>query len=265
MKMGLKSRVVLALVAAACVVPASASSQSSAHHHKVVQPPVVTPPPLPPGPLTPLTLEQQPTIPPQVTYRNNQLTILAQNSTLADVLRAVRTQTGAAVDIPSNATERVVGHFGPGPARDVLAALLNGSPYNYVLLGSAANPNALEHVILISQSGGAAPVETAAQAPPQPGDPNAEPEDSLEGLNDMQGEDVMSDQDQQSAQAEGQGAETQPADQGGFQFNGGQPGGGVRSPQQMLQDLQRQQQQQSGQPFSPAPVGGTTPNQPPQQ
>jgi len=264
MSMGLKSRAVLALVVgvAAAWVPALASSQSSAHRHKVVTPPVVTPAPLPPGPLTPLTLEQQPTIPPQVTYRDNQLTILAQNATLADVLRAVRTQTGAAVDIPSNATERVVGRFGPGPARDVMAALLNGSPYNYVLLGSAANPNALEHVVLISQAGGAAPVETAAQAPPQPGDPNAEPEDALEGLNDTPGEDVMSDQDQQSAQAEGQGADSAPADQGGFQFNGGQPpGGGVRSPQQMLQDLQRQQQlQQPGQ-----PVPGVAPNAPPQQ
>ncbi len=84
-----------------------------------------------------------------------QLTITAQNSTLGDILRAVRNQTGAAVDVPANATERVVGNFGPGPARDVLSSLLNGSHFNYVLLGSATNPDALEHVILIVKSSAA--------------------------------------------------------------------------------------------------------------
>jgi hypothetical protein len=79
-----------------------------------------------------------PTSAPQVSFHNDQLTIVAHNSTLGDVLRAVRNQTGAAVEIPANATERVVGRFGPGPARDVLAVLLNGSHFNYVMLGSAA-------------------------------------------------------------------------------------------------------------------------------
>ncbi len=252
------------------LTPADAAQQKSKHKHKAVAPPVVTAPAAPKA-LPPLTLEQEPTAAPQVSYHNDQLTIVARNSTLADVLRAVHSQTGASVDVPSNATERVVGHFGPGPARDVLASLLNGSAYNYVLVGSASNPNLLDHAVLISQSrGGEAPIAAAEPGdqgpPPQPGPGQIDPEanDSLEGLADS-GEDAQQPEIEQPQQAEGQ-PEGQPADQQGFQFNGQPPG--VRSPQQMLQDLQRQQQlQQSGQPFTPVPVPGGAPNQPqpPQQ
>jgi len=77
-----------------------------------------------------LTLEQKPAVPPKVTYQNNQLTIVAENSTLGDVLRAVKTQTGASIDLPANTNARVVANLGPGPSRDVLAHLLNGTLFN---------------------------------------------------------------------------------------------------------------------------------------
>ncbi len=115
--------------------------------------PAPTPQPAPPPP--PPTLEQMPASAPRVSFRNGQLTIAAENSTLADILRAVRAQTGAAVEIPSNATERVVSHLGPGPARDVLASLLNGSHFNYVMLGSPTNPAVVERIVLISKAGAA--------------------------------------------------------------------------------------------------------------
>ncbi|MGH8337817.1 MAG: hypothetical protein ACRETL_13585, partial [Gammaproteobacteria bacterium] len=88
-------------------------------------------------PAAPLRPEQMPATPPQVAFQRGLLTITAENSTLGDILRAVRNLTGATVDVPANATERVAGSFGPGPARDVLSSLLNGSHFNYVLLGSA--------------------------------------------------------------------------------------------------------------------------------
>ena len=69
-----------------------------------------------------------PALPPQVHYSRGQLTIVAENSTLADILRAVRTQTGADVEVPPNATERVVAHLGPGPARDVLDSAAQRDP-----------------------------------------------------------------------------------------------------------------------------------------
>src|SRR5438270_2588986 len=90
---------------------------------------VVAPTPPPPTP------EQMPPRPPTVSYQNGQLSIVAPNSTLSDILQAVKTKTGAAIDIPPGATERVVSRFGPGPARDVLAALLDGAHFNYVMIG----------------------------------------------------------------------------------------------------------------------------------
>jgi hypothetical protein len=78
---------------------------------------------LPPGPVI-------------VNYQDGQLIIEAQNATLSSVLRAACNQTGTVVDIPSDAEERVVGVFGPGPAREVFASLLNGSLFNYVMMGS---------------------------------------------------------------------------------------------------------------------------------
>ena len=126
------------------------------------------PPPAPAPPPPPPTPEQMPAVPPQVHYSQGQLTIVAENSTLADILRAVRAQTGAAVEVPPNATERVVTHLGPGPARDVLAALLNGSHFNYVMLGSAAHPDSVDRLILTSKSGGVPePPSPASRGPEQ--------------------------------------------------------------------------------------------------
>lgn len=108
-------------------VPAKAVPQQEAHpHHKKTAP---DPPPLHvPAPSS--TLEQTPPTPPQVTRNNGQLTIVARNATLSQVLHSVQSLTGASIEMPSDAaSERVVGQFGPGVPRDVLNALLNGSKF----------------------------------------------------------------------------------------------------------------------------------------
>ncbi len=110
-----------------------------AHKVKKQQPP---PPPLPSGPQGPvpqIPLDAIPAVAPQVSYQNGLLTIVAPNSTLGDILRAVRKQTAADIDVPASASERVVTRLGPGPAREVMAELLNGSRFNYILLGSPQN------------------------------------------------------------------------------------------------------------------------------
>ena len=193
----------------------------------------------------PLTLEQQPASAPHVAFQNGRLTIVAQNSTLGDVLRAVRAQTGAAVEMTANETERVVGNLGAGPARDVLASLLNGSHFNYVLLGSATNPNALERVILIPKSGSgeevapAAPAdagpaqEQTATAVPPPGD-----------TDEMSGDELNDD----STDADAQGDNSQANQAEDQQQSPLAPQPNVRTPEQLLQELQRQQQIQQQQP-----------------
>jgi|HubBroStandDraft_5_1064220.scaffolds.fasta_scaffold54380_2 hypothetical protein len=192
---------------------------------------------LPVAPAPPLRPEQMPASPPQVNFHAGQLTINAQNSTLGDILRAVRNQTGAAVDVPANATERVAGNFGPGPARDVLSSLLNGSHFNYVLLGSATNPDTLDRVILTLKSGvddqpAATATDTASAKPPVPGQ-----------TGEMTAEDQASDQAQDGGgDIFGDDSAATPEDQA--QNAGGQPTPNVRTPEQMLQDMQNQQQAQ---------------------
>src|SRR5277367_925029 len=114
----------------------------------------------------PPTLAELPASPPEVSFQGGELTITAQNSTLGDILKAVRAQTGATIELPGNASERAAGHFGPAPARDVLTSLLNGSHFNYLLLGSSTDPSALDRVILMAKSG--APAESSPPPATQP-------------------------------------------------------------------------------------------------
>ena len=242
---------------------AAAQGKPQVHRKSAKKKTVEPPPPLPSGP-TGRPVQQMPldaiaAVPPQVTYENNQLTILAPNSTLADILRAVRKQTGADIEIPA-APERVVTHLGPGPAREVMADLLNGSRFNYVLLGSPSDQAALTRVVLVAKSGSQeiTPNPVVAATPPPEHQPvsQAEPEPAAEA-NDAESADdnnnADDNADQQPAEAEQQPPGDQPQ--------------GVKTPQQMLQEMQQrqmqlQQQQQPGQP--PVPGSGMPPR-PPQE
>ena len=130
--------------------PADASPANASEEVQLdVTPAVVTEEQSAPRPAPP----QMPPHPPQVSYLNGQLLIIAHNSTLADILSAVSSQTGAVIDVPpGSGAERVVGRMGPGPMRDVLAALLNGSQFNYVMIASLPDSARVEHVILISKA-----------------------------------------------------------------------------------------------------------------
>ena len=158
-------QVALVCVLAGLCAPVTSLAQSARRHHatqSVIQPeqkkaePEPTPIPAPvaapvldaAAPPAPPTLEHMPSRLPTVTFKDGELTIVAYNSTLRDVLEMVRTQTGAVIDVPPEATERVIVSLGPGPARRVLDSLLAGSAFNYVMLGSAADPGALSKVIL---------------------------------------------------------------------------------------------------------------------
>lgn len=102
--------------------------------------------------IVPLTPEQMPSNPPLVTYVNGKLSIVAKNSTLSDILRMVGEKTGALIDVPAGAEERVVSQLGPGPAREVMASLLNGSHFNYVMIGNETDASSVAHVILTAKT-----------------------------------------------------------------------------------------------------------------
>jgi hypothetical protein len=265
-----KAGVVLVCAAALCLGTANATDAATQTHHKTKKPPAPLPPlpSGPTGPVQPIPLDSMAPVPPQVSYQNDQLTIVAPNSTLGDILRAVRKQTGAEIEVPA-APERVVTHLGPGPAREVMAELLNGSRFNYVLLGAPANDGVLTRVVLVVKTGpdNPNPANDASFAEQrQPGNmpPNARLQATPEAEAQSADDNTDDAADQAAAEAE---AEQQQQQQQAAQPPE-QPQPGVKTPQELLQEMQQrqlqfQQQQTPGQP--PVPGQGPPPQrQPPQ-
>jgi hypothetical protein len=220
----------------------------------------------PTGPVQPIPLDSIAPVPPQVSYQNAQLTIVAANSTLGDILRAVRRQTGAEIEIPS-APERVVTHLGPGSARDVLAELLNGSRFNYVLLGSPADSSVLTRVVLVAKTG---PENASPNIPNNP----AITEQSQPGIVQRSGGPGAATLPDVAGDSEATDSNADDAPEAVAEPEQSPPGSSdqptVKTPQQMLQEMQQrqlqlqqqqqgQQQPQNGQP--PVPV----PQRPPQE
>jgi hypothetical protein len=211
-------------------------------------------------------MDQIPATPAKVSYQGGLLTISAQNSTLGEILRDVRKVTGASIEIPSGsgAGERVVTHLGPAAPRDVLASLLNGSSFDYVMLGSSSDPTAVSSVILIPKASAAGEAQTTANLnqnnpgvmPPnrfaqpfsQPGVPqpgngqpaNAEADDSAKDDEQDSADDNADDQGQpgQPGQPEVNGGNA--TDQG-QQPDPNQPNAGPKTPEQILEMLRKQQ------------------------
>jgi hypothetical protein len=111
----------------------------------------------------------------EVAFQNGKLSIWADKATLAEVLYEVHRRTGADIPIPSGAEqEQVVANIGPAPAREVLAALLNGSRFNFIMVGSDRDPGQLKSVILTTRGEGVSqpviysPASPVAQAMPEP-------------------------------------------------------------------------------------------------
>jgi len=251
-------------VAMVCPGIVNAADAVTSQTHKKTKKPV-PPPPLPSGPtgpVQPIPLDSMAPVPPQVSYQNEQLTIVAPNSTLGDILRAVRKQTGAEIEVPS-APERVVTHLGPGPARDVMAELLNGSRFNYVLLGSPSNDALLTRVVLVAKTG---PENVA----PPPSGPSLAEQQQLGIVQANQGQQPEMGPDANDADATEENADDS-ADQAAAEAeqppaNADQPP--VKTPQEMLQEMQQrqlmlQQQQPPGQP--PVPGSGMPPRPPQEQ
>jgi hypothetical protein len=119
----------------------------------------------------------------EVEFRNGKLTIRANKATLAEVLYEVQRKTGADIPIPSDAQrEQVVGSFGPASAREVMASLLNGSRFNFILVASDHDPSQLRSVVLtprgdaISQPTSYVPAQPVAQVMPERPVPQTQPD-----------------------------------------------------------------------------------------
>ena len=201
----------------------------------------------------PSTLEQTPPTAPRITFQNGQLSIYAHNATLAQVLHAVQAQTGASMEVPASASnERVVTQLGPGQPKDVLNSLLNGTKFDYIILGVTGNPGAVQRVILTPRQSSAANVNVAqnnnqGQNQGQMVEDEGAPDEGVPVTNDAEAENPVPE-----PQAPPPGGFRRPMMQPpGMQVqqeqgqapNGEQPNG-VKTPEQLMQEMQQMQQQQ---------------------
>lgn len=153
------------------VVPKKTSAKSKAHAKTETHPvPAQTMPPVP------ATLMNSTPVKPTVTMEGGLLTIDAPNSTLSDVLSGIHQATGAAIE-GASPNERVAVRLGPGNPRQVVAALLYGTPYDYVILGSQDRQDVVTRILLTRSSGadassGQSVQNTAAQPHPEQESPN---------------------------------------------------------------------------------------------
>jgi hypothetical protein len=189
---------------------------------------------------TPTTAEQPSPLPPaqtpasraKITYLDHHLTVIAQNSSLNQILREISQITGITIT-GGVAEERVFGSYGPDIPSQVLGQLLDGTGSNVLFVSSIENKPA--ELILTPRGGGPTPpnpnamrANDNADAEDTPVDPSNNPSESVPGAapastppGPLPGAPASSTDDQQSPN-------------------------GTRTPQQIYDQLMklRQQQQQ---------------------
>lgn len=209
----------------------------------------------------PLRPSQMPAVAPRVSYQMGQLTVVAENSTFADVISSIRSATNIPIEATGGpSSDRVAVQIGPAPVKQVLLSLVEGSKYDYVIVGSETDPNAVVRVLLTPKAAG-----SPQQPQPQPqraSNPNQEPmqvqtedDDSNEGFATPV---------QQNVPNQAQPAQVAPTSVPG-QANPAQP----KSPEQLMEELKRleeqRRQQQLQQTLHPPNPGSPTPQVPLQQ
>ena len=122
-----------------------------------------------------------------------------------------------------NRDQRIFGVYGPGPARDVIAQLLDGSGYNVLMIGDLGQGTPRQ-IVLTSRTGDA-PKPDANNQPNTDSDSDAEPEEQAQ-----QPEPPLPPQQQPPPMP-----------------TGAAPGVPVRNREQMVEDLQQRQLQQQQQ------------------
>lgn len=187
-------------------------------------PPVAETPPPPPMPNWPVNDKPSPA---SVIWDATGLRINASNSSLQQILSEISTETGTKVE-GMGADQRVYGVYGPGQARDVLSQLLQGSGYNILLAGDIGH-GAPRQIVLSPRQGNNTPGAQASM--------NRPPQD--------QDEDVPEPPEEQSQPPT---LPPQPQPQNPSRPGFGGPNGPVRTPQQIMEEMQQrqllQQQQQ---------------------
>jgi hypothetical protein len=158
--------------------PAQPHSRAAAHARVASIEPrpapeaTAAPPLAAPAPILPAN---QPPNQAKVSWDSRGLEIEASNSSLDQILQQVAADTGAKLEGLTQ-DQRIFGTYGPGPARDVLSKLLDGSGYNVLMIGGRDADAPLEVVFFVS-----APISPQTAANNRNGS-NSENDDAAEPL-----------------------------------------------------------------------------------
>lgn len=206
--------------------PAPASNAKTTHHpskHSAGKP-IETPPPVqPPAAKIPDWPVNGRPMHAAVTWNSHGLHIDATNSSLQQILNDVSTVTGTKIE-GMGSDQRVYGEYGPGQARDVISQLLQGSGYNVLLAGDLGSGTPRQILLSPRRASPGAP-NAVENAPTPPDNIDEEPVDN-----------EVDDQQQQLV--------PQMPDPSHTGFGPGTP---VRTPQQVMEEMQQRQLQQQQQ------------------
>jgi hypothetical protein len=128
-------------------------------HQKTQKAPVAEAPKTPAAPAYPVPPARQPARPATVTFEGGQLHVQANNSSLSAIFGQISRETGLTVDGMSS-DARLYGEYGPGPVAGIVSKLLEGSRYNYVLVGVGSN--GVPKKLMLTPVGGAMNNSTVA-------------------------------------------------------------------------------------------------------
>jgi hypothetical protein len=199
-------------------------------------------------PAAPLPPAQSPPSRANVSFANGQLTVSASNSSLNQILREISRLTGIKIT-GGVAEERVFGNYGPATPAEVLGTLLDGTASNIFFTASEGDKPA--ELLLTPRSGGATPpnpnaarFDETADDNGQPAPPAAQPVESQSqpARPNPVAAPLQPPPPDANANAAPQPA-TQPADS-----NQQQSPNGVKTPQQIYDELMRLRGQQQTQP-----------------
>ena len=168
----------------------------------------------PPPPLWPIDASP---LPAQVRWDSHGLQITAENSSLIQILHDFAVATGSNIQGVGKDV-RIYGTYGPGTARDVLTQLLAGSGYNVLMFGDLGE-GAPRQIFLSTRSTGSGQQQAFTRPAPEQND-----DDSVD--NDLEGQPAPP----QIMQPQGPQPNMPPASQQ------------IRSPQQIMEEMQRREQ-----------------------
>jgi hypothetical protein len=101
----------------------------------------------------------------EISFQDGRLRLVSNKASLAEVLNEIRTQLKADIAVPAGAEQEVVAvALGPSTPRDVISKLLDGSRYNFIIVGTDADANQVERVVLSPKN----VIAESAIAPPPP-------------------------------------------------------------------------------------------------